>query len=113
MIAEGPGFKVKRIVVKPGGRLSLQRHQHRSEHWTVVRGLGMAEVIQDDEELKPHEMLPNTSIYIPQGAIHRLTNPGAEMLEIIEVQCGDILDEEDIERFSDDYGRGASERKAA
>ena len=107
VIAEADNFKVKRIIVKPGARLSLQRHQHRSEHWVVVRGIATVEIRESQSELRK-TLHPNTSAYIPRGAIHRLSNPGTEELEVIEVQCGDYLAEDDIERFSDDYGRGAA-----
>lgn len=97
---DGPGFKVKRILVHPGASLSLQRHRHRSEHWVVVSGL--AEVVNGDEVLR---LSANQSTYIARGQVHRLTNVGSEALEIIEVQAGDLLSEDDIERLSDQYGR--------
>lgn len=97
----GDRHQVKRIVVKPGGRLSLQKHHHRSEHWIVVRGT--AQVIVDDLVKTVHE---NESIYIPIGATHRLENPGKITLELIEVQTGSYLGEDDIIRFDDDYRRG-------
>jgi len=93
-------FQVKRICVKPGARLSLQKHQHRAEHWTVVTGTAL--VTRDDEVFQLSE---NESTYIPLGAIHRLENPGKIPLEIIEVQSGDYLGEDDIIRFEDNYGR--------
>jgi mannose-1-phosphate guanylyltransferase/mannose-6-phosphate isomerase len=96
----GDGFLVKRITVTPGARLSLQRHQHRAEHWVVVRGIAEVtceNVIQTLEA--------NQSFYIPIGGKHRLSNPGDEVLEIIEVQTGKLLSEDDIERFDDQYGR--------
>ena len=93
-------FQVKRITVKPGARLSLQTHQHRAEHWIVVRGT--ARVTRDDEVFELHE---NESTYIPLGAKHRLENPGTELLELIEVQSGSYLGEDDIVRFEDVYGR--------
>jgi mannose-1-phosphate guanylyltransferase/mannose-6-phosphate isomerase len=92
--------KVKRIVVKPGGKLSLQKHFHRSEHWVVVKGT--AEVTLGDEVRCVHE---NESIYIPIGSVHRLANPGRIPLELIEVQVGSYLGEDDIVRFDDVYGR--------
>lgn len=102
---EGDRFKVKRIVVLPGASLSLQRHVHRAEHWVVVRGV--AEVTIDDEVKKLTE---NQSAYIPQGSMHRLKNPGKIPLELIEVQTGSYLGEDDIQRFDDDFGRaGGSE----
>jgi mannose-1-phosphate guanylyltransferase/mannose-6-phosphate isomerase len=96
----GDGFLVKRITVNPGARLSLQRHQHRAEHWVVVRGI--AEITCENVV---QSMEANQSFYIPIGDKHRLTNPGDEMLEIIEVQTGELLSEDDIERFDDEYGR--------
>lgn len=96
----GDGYLVKRITVNPGASLSLQRHQHRSEHWVVVRGTARVTL-----ENMTFEREANESIYIPIGDKHRLANPGEDLLEIIEVQTGDKLLEEDIERFSDNYGR--------
>jgi len=100
LLHAGPGFLVKSLVVKPGGALSLQRHRRRAEHWVVVRGL--AKVTRGDEQL---ELRANQSTYIPLGVMHRLENPGSEQLEIVEVQSGDYLGEDDIERFGDRYGR--------
>ena len=99
-IDSGPRFQVKRIVVKQGGRLSLQMHHHRAEHWIVVRGT--ARVTIGDETKTVHE---NESIYIPIGAKHRLENPGKIDLELIEVQTGSYLGEDDIVRLEDDYRR--------
>ncbi|MCK7475387.1 MAG: cupin domain-containing protein [Rhodopseudomonas palustris] len=96
----GERHQVKRIVVKSGSRLSLQMHHHRSEHWIVVRGT--ARVTIDDQTKIIHE---NESIYIPIGATHRLENPGKIPLELIEVQTGSYLGEDDIVRFDDDYQR--------
>ncbi|MBI5132482.1 MAG: mannose-1-phosphate guanylyltransferase/mannose-6-phosphate isomerase [Rhodopseudomonas palustris] len=96
----GQRHQVKRIVVKAGGRLSLQKHHHRSEHWIVVRGT--AQVTVDDMTKIVHE---NQSIYIPMGAVHRLENPGKILLELIEVQTGSYLGEDDIIRIEDDYRR--------
>jgi mannose-1-phosphate guanylyltransferase/mannose-6-phosphate isomerase len=93
-------FQVKRICVKPGARLSLQKHHHRAEHWTVVTGTAL--VTRDDEVFQLSE---NESTYIPLGAVHRLENPGKIPLEIIEVQSGHYLGEDDIVRFEDSYGR--------
>jgi len=92
---------VKRIVVKPGGTLSLQKHFHRSEHWVVVKGT--AEVTVGNDVRNVHE---NESIYIPIGSVHRLANPGKIPLELIEVQVGSYLGEDDIVRLDDIYGRG-------
>ncbi len=99
-IDEGDRFKVKRIQVKPGASLSLQAHQHRAEHWVVVKG--MADVVCGDKLIRLEE---NQSTYIPQGEKHRLSNPGEMILEIIEVQSGSYLGEDDIVRFEDSYGR--------
>lgn len=94
------GFQVKRIKVKPGARLSLQSHRCRAEHWIVVRGT--ARVTRDNDVFELHA---NQSTYIPLGAKHRLENPGEDMLELIEVQSGDYLGEDDIVRYEDAYGR--------
>lgn len=99
-IDEGGRFKVKRILVKPKASLSLQKHHHRAEHWIVVQGT--AEIIRGNETLLLTE---NQSTYIPLGEIHRLANPGSIPLEIIEVQSGSYLGEDDIVRFEDSYGR--------
>ena len=99
-VDNGERHQVKRIVVKPGQRLSLQRHYHRSEHWIVVRGA--ARVTVNETVKTVHE---NESIYIPMGAVHRLENPGKILLELIEVQTGSYLGEEDIIRLEDDYRR--------
>jgi mannose-1-phosphate guanylyltransferase/mannose-6-phosphate isomerase len=99
-VDNGDRHQVKRIIVKPGGRLSLQKHHHRSEHWIVVRGAARVTV---NELIKTvHE---NESIYIPIGAVHRLENPGKIALELIEVQTGSYLGEDDIIRIEDDYQR--------
>ena len=99
-IDQDDGFQVKRIKVKPGARLSLQSHAHRAEHWIVVRGT--ARVTRDNDVFELHA---NQSTYIPLGAKHRLENPGSEMLELIEVQSGSYLGEDDIVRYEDVYGR--------
>lgn len=96
----GARHQVKRITVKPGGVLSLQKHYHRSEHWVVVKGT--AEVTRDDAVIVVHE---NESVYLPIGCVHRLANPGKIPLEIIEVQVGSYLGEDDIIRISDAYQR--------
>jgi mannose-1-phosphate guanylyltransferase/mannose-6-phosphate isomerase len=96
----GPRFQVKRIMVKPGASLSLQMHHHRAEHWIVVQGT--AEVTCGDKKII---MTENQSTYIPLGEVHRLANPGKLDLEIIEVQSGSYLGEDDIVRFEDTYGR--------
>jgi mannose-1-phosphate guanylyltransferase / mannose-6-phosphate isomerase len=99
-IDEGPRFKVKRIMVKPGASLSLQMHHHRAEHWIVVKGT--AEVTVGEQVILLSE---NQSTYIQLGQKHRLANPGKVPLEIIEVQSGSYLGEDDIVRFQDTYGR--------
>jgi mannose-1-phosphate guanylyltransferase/mannose-6-phosphate isomerase len=99
-VDNGERHQVKRIIVKPGNRLSLQKHHHRSEHWIVVRGA--ARVTVDETVKTVHE---NESIYIPIGATHRLENPGKILLELIEVQTGSYLGEDDIIRIEDDYRR--------
>ena len=96
----GARFQVKRIMVKPGASLSLQMHHHRAEHWIVVSGT--AEVTNGDRVILLTE---NQSTYIPLGTTHRLSNPGKLPLEIIEVQSGSYLGEDDIVRFEDTYGR--------
>jgi mannose-1-phosphate guanylyltransferase/mannose-6-phosphate isomerase len=100
VLEEGPGFKIKRIVVKPGASLSLQLHHHRSEHWVVVSGT--AEIINGASSMTLNE---NQSTYIPAGHKHRLRNAGELELSMIEVQCGSYLGEDDIVRFDDVYGR--------
>jgi mannose-1-phosphate guanylyltransferase/mannose-6-phosphate isomerase len=99
-IDAGDRFQVKHISVKPGGKLSLQMHHHRAEHWIVVRGT--AKVTRGNEEVLLHE---NESTYIPLGTRHRLENPGMIPLELVEVQSGAYLGEDDIVRFDDQYGR--------
>lgn len=100
LLEEQDSFKIKRITVNPGVKLSMQMHHHRSEHWVVVKGT--AEVICGEKE---YLVLENQSTYIPCGEKHRLTNPGIIPLELIEVQNGSYLGEDDIIRFDDDFGR--------
>ncbi len=100
VLEEGERFKLKRLVVKPGAYLSLQSHEHRSEHWVVVNG--RAQVIKGEEQ---SVLEANQSIYIPAGYKHRLGNEESDNLILIEVQCGDYLGEDDIVRFDDQYGR--------
>jgi mannose-1-phosphate guanylyltransferase/mannose-6-phosphate isomerase len=100
VLHEGAGWKVKEIVVVPGGRLSLQSHRHRAEHWVVVAGT--ARITVDDDMLV---LGPNQSVHIPLGARHRMENPGDEPMHLIEVQCGAYLGEDDIIRYDDVYGR--------
>jgi mannose-1-phosphate guanylyltransferase/mannose-6-phosphate isomerase len=99
-IDAGPRFQVKRILVKPGASLSLQMHHHRAEHWVVVSGT--AEIVNGEKTVLLSE---NESTYIPIGQKHRLRNPGKVPLEIIEVQSGSYLGEDDIVRYEDTYGR--------
>lgn len=101
VLEEGPRFKIKRIVVKPGASLSLQMHHHRNEHWVVVEG--MAKVTNNGSG--SHLVAKNESTFIPAGHKHRLENPGVIDLVIIEVQSGEYLGEDDIVRFEDHYGR--------
>ncbi len=101
VLGEGPGYKLKRIVVPPAGRLSLQMHHHRAEHWVVVAGTAQVQV--GERELLLTE---NQSIDIPKATRHRLSNPGKVPVEIIEIQSGPYLEEDDIVRFDDVYGRG-------
>ena len=98
-VDNGERHQVKRIIVKPGQRLSLQKHYHRSEHWIVVRGVARVTVNEDVKIV--HE---NESVY-PIGTVHRLENPGKIALELIEVQTGSYLGEDDIIRIEDDYRR--------
>ena len=101
ILEAGPGYKVKRIEVKPGHRLSYQSHQRRSEVWTVVAGKGQMTLDDKNWELDPHE-----TVTIPIGGKHRMTNIGEkENVVFIEVQVGDYLGEDDITRYDDDYGR--------
>jgi mannose-6-phosphate isomerase len=100
VLEEGRGYKIKRIEVKPGHRLSLQMHHHRSEHWIVVSGT--AKVTCGEQEIM---LSNNQSTYVPQCMNHRLENPGVIPLVLIEVQNGEYLGEDDIVRFQDDYAR--------
>ena len=99
-IDQGARFQVKRIIVNPGAQLSLQMHHHRAEHWTVVCGTAL--VTRGEETFLLSE---NQSTFIPLGTTHRLENPGKTPLEVIEVQSGTYLGEDDIVRFDDKYGR--------
>jgi len=107
VLEEGNRYKIKRIVVNPCERLSLQKHYHRSEHWIVVRGT--AKVAIGDKEIYVHE---NESAYVPKSTFHRLENPGKIPLEMIEVQNGEYLGEDDIVRINDLYGREADKSQA-
>lgn len=104
VLEEGPHYKIKRIEVLPGARLSLQKHHHRSEHWVVISGTAQVQV--DDREILLYE---NQSVDIPKTALHRLGNPGKVPVEIIEIQSGPYLEEDDIVRFDDVYGRAPRE----
>jgi mannose-1-phosphate guanylyltransferase/mannose-6-phosphate isomerase len=104
VLEEGPNFKIKRIVVNPGAKLSMQLHHHRSEHWVVVSGT--AKITNGEREILLQE---NESTYIPKNNRHRLENPALSPLSIIEVQCGDYVGEDDIVRFEDTYGRVVAE----
>lgn len=97
---EGPGYKIKRFVVAPGHSLSLQLHQHRSEHWVVLSGEAQVQRGEENFTLKKGE-----GTFIPPNTKHRILNPGSSALEIIEVQNGDYVAEDDIVRFDDEYGR--------
>jgi mannose-1-phosphate guanylyltransferase/mannose-6-phosphate isomerase len=99
-LIQGSRFQVKRIVVKPGHKLSLQQHYHRAEHWVVVEGV--AQVTRDEDQLTVNE---NESVYLPLGCVHRVENPGRIPFVLIEVQSGSYLGEDDIVRLEDDYGR--------
>ena len=99
-MGEGPGYKIKKIAVTPGNRLSLQLHYHRSEHWIVIGGTARVTIGETEQMVHTNE-----SVFVPPSTKHRLENPGKVMLEIIEVQNGKYLDEDDIVRFDDMYGR--------
>jgi mannose-1-phosphate guanylyltransferase/mannose-6-phosphate isomerase len=100
VLEEGKGYKVKKLLIKPGKRMSLQRHYHRSEHWVVVRGT--ARIVVDGKEIL---LRSGESTFVPAGALHRIENPGKIPLEIIEIQIGEYIEEDDIERIEDDFGR--------
>lgn len=100
ILDEGEGFKVKRLEIKPGKRLSLQLHHRRSEHWVVAAGT--ATVTVGDKIITANQ---NEHIFIPVEAVHRLENKGEELVTVIEVQAGDYLEEDDLVRLEDDYGR--------
>jgi cytidyltransferase-like protein len=107
VLEDQPTFKVKKIIVKEGQRLSLQSHKHRSEHWVVVDGIATLQIrTEADPSHIGHQILqPNQSCYIPQGHVHRLANHGTTPLVIIEVQTGNYTGEDDIVRYEDDYAR--------
>jgi len=101
ILGEGDGYRVKRLVVNPGHRLSLQYHHHRSEHWIVVSGAARVHIGERVEIVRTHE-----STFVPAGTSHRIENPGPLPLVIIEIQSGSYIGEDDIVRLQDDYGRG-------
>jgi mannose-1-phosphate guanylyltransferase/mannose-6-phosphate isomerase len=100
LLEEGERYKVKRLCIYPGKSISLQMHHHRAEHWVVVKGT--ARVIKGEKEHYVHE---NESIYIPKSTVHRLENPGKVDLHLIEIQTGEYIEEDDIIRLEDEYGR--------
>jgi mannose-6-phosphate isomerase-like protein (cupin superfamily) len=100
VLSDAPDHKVKRIIVEPGGVLSLQRHKQRSEHWFVVSGQGIASV-----DGKNYSVQTGSSVDIPSKKTHRLENPSTEKLVIVEIQTGEYFGEDDIERLEDKYGR--------
>ncbi len=102
IINEGEKYTVKKLIVIPGGQLSLQSHEHRSEHWIIAKG--NAEVIINDETFYLHE---NQHIFIPKGAKHRLANRAEQTLVVVEMWFGDNLNENDIKRYEDIYNRGS------
>jgi len=102
VLLDEPAYKVKRITVNPGSRLSLQYHRRRQEHWFVVTGVGVATVGQREIPVQP-----GSALDVPREAAHRMRNTGAEPLTFIEVQRGDYFGEDDIVRLEDDYGRMA------
>ncbi|MDD5724497.1 MAG: phosphomannose isomerase type II C-terminal cupin domain [Syntrophales bacterium] len=100
VLSEGPGHKVKRIVVESGKRLSLQRHGNRAEHWYMLSGEAIVTIDREDQRLKSGQ-----SVDIPRETLHRMKNPGKEPVMFIEIQTGDYFGEDDIERLEDDFGR--------
>ena len=100
ILSDEPSHKVKRIVVNPGKRLSLQRHQKRTEHWYIISGEAL--VTLDNQQLN---LQAGQAVDIPRGAVHRVENPGSNEMAFIEIQTGDYFGEDDIERLEDDFGR--------
>ncbi len=100
VLSDEPNHQVKRIVVNPGKRLSLQRHRRRAEHWYVIYGEGLVTI--DDKQIR---LKAGDSVDIPKSSVHRIENPGMTDMAFIEVQTGDYFGEDDIERFEDDFGR--------
>lgn len=106
VLEDKPNFKVKKIVVNPDHRLSLQSHKHRAEHWIVVSGMATVEIRSGSDESKwVSNVPPNESKFVPMGAMHRLSNQGKIPVIIVEIQVGEYTGEDDIERFEDDYSR--------
>lgn len=105
VIFDEPNYKLKRIVVNPNSKLSLQKHSKREEHWTVVSGNGFVHIGYQSSNIMKYEAKPGLGYYIPCGAIHRVENNSDQPLTIIEVQTGSYFGEDDIVRFDDDYGR--------
>lgn len=100
ILFEEAGLKVKRIMVKPGKRLSLQSHENRAENWVVIRGRALFTLEEKTYELEPHQ-----AVFIPEKSKHRMENPGGEEMVFIEVQTGSYLGEDDITRYQDDFDR--------
>jgi mannose-6-phosphate isomerase-like protein (cupin superfamily) len=107
VIVEEPDFKIKRIVVNPGKRMSLQRHEHRSEHWYIVKGKGIVTLNDNNFDIEP-----NQSTFVPVGYRHRIYNNSSSDLIIIEIQTGNYFGEDDIERYEDDFGRVSENHKS-
>lgn len=106
VLEDKPNYKVKKIVVNIGERLSLQSHKHRSEHWVVVSGTATVEIRKDtNADNWVFDLMPNESCYIPATKMHRLANYGKVPLVIVEIQVGEYTGEDDIERYQDDYNR--------
>jgi mannose-1-phosphate guanylyltransferase/mannose-6-phosphate isomerase len=106
VLSKGKRHKIKRIAVSPGGSLSLQYHLHRSEHWIVVQGTARVMIYNHGEEPGTGKLVhEGESVFVPKGFLHRMENPGRVPLEIIEVQIGEYVGEDDIQRVSDNYGR--------
>jgi mannose-1-phosphate guanylyltransferase/mannose-6-phosphate isomerase len=101
-LLQGPNYQIKLLEIKQGAKPSLQKHQHRSEHWIVVAGTAL--VTRDDEKIEVHA---NESVFLPVGAVHRIENCGKVLLKVIEVQVGEYLGEDDIVRLEDDWSREA------
>ncbi|MBI4064619.1 MAG: phosphomannose isomerase type II C-terminal cupin domain [Elusimicrobia bacterium] len=105
ILHEGPGYKVKVLTVKPKNRTSLQYHSHRSETWTVLEGKARITLGKSSKTLKTFSLACGKTFFVAKKAIHRIHNPGSQILKILEVQWGKTLREDDIVRLADDYGR--------